>query len=108
MSIDLNSRLGNYVGVTTIAHRTVEGTKYLTALYGAYNAMGLIGSECNGIVVLDDTNRQVVLDEHCKTGSGWCGPTRAQWKEFGRIAALDDDAFVEFCLNHSRYRGVLA
>jgi hypothetical protein len=36
--------------------------RYRLALYNAYNACGLIGTEYNGIVVLDDKDRCVVVD----------------------------------------------
>lgn len=73
-------------------------------LYGAYNALGLIGSEKNGIAILDETLMQVVLDEHCCESSGYYGPSKEQVDEFNRIANLSESEFVEFVNSHPRTR----
>lgn len=73
-------------------------------LYGAYNAMGLIGSEKNGIAILDETLMRVVLDEHCREDSGYYGPTENQVAEFNKIVNLEQDDFIEFVNNHPRTR----
>lgn len=52
--------------------KTVEyegGQKLRFIIYGAYNAMGLIGSECNGIAILNENARDIVADEIGKTSS---------------------------------------
>ena len=54
----LTPTLGPYMGIL----RDEKRGRYRLALYCAYNAGGLIGSEYNGIVVLDDTNKCVVAD----------------------------------------------
>ena len=54
----LTPRLGPYMGIL----RDEKRGRYRLALYCAYNAGGLIGSEYNGIVVLDDKNKCVVAD----------------------------------------------
>ena len=54
----LTPRLGPYMGIL----RDEKRGRYRLALYCAYNAGGLIGSEYNGIVVLDDKDRCVVVD----------------------------------------------
>ena len=54
----LTPRLGPYMGIL----RDEKRGRYQLALYCAYNAGGLIGSEYNGIVVLDDKDRCVVVD----------------------------------------------
>lgn len=54
----LTPRLGPYMGIL----RDEKRGRYRLALYCAYNAGGLIGSEYNGIVVLDDKDHCVVAD----------------------------------------------
>jgi hypothetical protein len=104
MSIDLNKKIGPYVGLSKDETRKFPKLKVRIILYGAYNAMGLIGSECNGIVILNDTKRQVVLDEHCRISSGWFGPDNSQIAEFNRIMALSEADLIVFCRSHKRYR----
>ncbi len=98
----------NDVGPYTMIRRNETiafgNRKFILLLYGAYNAMGLIGSECNGIAVLDENLRLVVLDEHCKEASGYFGASERQTKEFDRLKALSADEFVAFCNAHPRLR----
>lgn len=54
----LTPTLGPYMGIL----RDEKRGRYRLALYCAYNAGGLIGSEYNGIVVLDDKNMCIVAD----------------------------------------------
>ena len=65
--------------------------------YQAYNAFGLIGSECNGVAVLDEDTKQVLCDEINKESTGYFGVSMAQvdwaktlssgmkWGEFRRF-----------------------
>jgi len=73
-------------------------------LYGAYNAMGLIGTENNGIAVLDEDRMQVVLDGHCPQETGAYGPSDDQMVEWRRICRMEDSVFVEFCNSHPMLR----
>jgi hypothetical protein len=77
---------------------------FRVVLYGAYNAMGLIGTEHNGIAVLDEDRMQVVLDGHFRQDSGAYGPTRSQAEEMDRICGLSAGEFVEFCNSHDTSR----
>lgn len=54
----LTPRLGPYMGIT----RDEKRGRYRLVMYNAYNAFGLIGTEFNGIAVLDDKRRQVLCD----------------------------------------------
>jgi hypothetical protein len=45
------------------------GQKLRFIVYGAYNAMGLIGTESNGVAILNENELNVVADEIGKTGS---------------------------------------
>jgi hypothetical protein len=80
------------------------GRKFRIVLYGAYNAKGLIGSECNGICILDDDLLNVVLDEHGKEETGYFGPSEQQLEEYERLLVLPTSAFVEFVNSHPRTR----
>lgn len=63
------NRIGNYhYADGALRRRTVGGIDYLVGIAGAYNAFGLIGSEHNGIFVLDDTNKNVILDQDTPEG----------------------------------------
>jgi hypothetical protein len=77
---------------------------FTVVISGAFDA-GIIGSEFNGIVVLDDDHRAVVLDQHLRASSGYHGPTEAQKAEFERIKGMDWGTFSRFCKGHPRYRG---
>lgn len=59
--------------------------RFLT--YGAYNAFGLIGSEKNGVAVLDEDNKAVVCDELYKEDSGYFGVSLEQRQRFEDLAA---------------------
>lgn len=61
-------KVGPYEAVT---HDHVRGDGYRILISGAYNAMGLIGLEYNGIVVLDERELQVVTDCVGRQASGW-------------------------------------
>lgn len=66
-----------------------EGGRTMTVVAAsAYNAGGLIGSEYNGIVVIDADNSSVVLRNHLRSASGASGPTREQREEFDRVANM--------------------
>ena len=56
--------VGQYTMVAKDQSLKFGNRSFRVLLYGAYNAMGLIGTEKNGIAVLDEDRRQVVLDGH--------------------------------------------
>lgn len=81
----------------------VEHT-FVLVLYGAFDAYGLIGPECNGIAVLSVDDGQVVLDEHYKETTGYFGPSERQKEEFDRLMGLGAEEFIRFCRTHPRTR----
>lgn len=83
-----------------------KGTKrrFRLLLYGAYNAFGLIGPECNGIAVLDEDKRQVVADEIAKLSSGYFGSSSRQSEEFDRLVGADWKTFREIVNSSPRVR----
>lgn len=111
MSINLDNRIlagqnCGYVGIER-KHTMVfceNGRSFDIALYGAYDAFGLIGPENNGIVIFDNDNHRVVLDQHCQIGTGWFGPSQKQVDEQIRIMEMKWPAFAEFVNNNKRTR----
>jgi hypothetical protein len=79
---------------------------FIVGIANAYNAFGLIGSEHNGIAVLDEDNRCVVLDQHERNNSGWCEPPANQRNALRSICSMSWSAFKAFCEGHPRFRGV--
>lgn len=77
---------------------------FLIGTYQAFNAMGLIGPEKNGIFVLDDTRHLVILDEHLIQSSGYFGASKEQFAEVRRISKLNWKAFKTFVNSHPRHR----
>lgn len=98
--------IGPYTGISreTMLEFPEVGRKFRLAIYAAFNAYGLIGSESNGIVLLDEDKRMVVLDEHFQEPSGYFGPTIRQIDEFERITKLDWKEFCEFVSQNPRSR----
>ncbi len=86
------------------SYRTHKRGKYIVGIADAYNAMGLIGPELNGIFVLDDKEKQVVLDCECPQQSGYFGPNKAQYDRLSAILLMTDDEFQTFINNHERTR----
>lgn len=105
MSIGIANRIGNYHYANGALRRLqIDGTSYVIGIAGAYNAFGLIGSEHNGIFILDDDAKRVVLDQHLPIDSGYHGPSSEQRTELERICDLPTPAFRNFIRNHERSR----
>jgi len=81
-----------------------KGRVFRIATYQAYNAMGLIGSECNGIVLLDETNRQVVFDELANEPSGWGGLRKKVFDIVDGMAKMSWSAFRKSVNSNERLR----
>jgi hypothetical protein len=77
---------------------------FTIVIYGAYNAMGLIGTEKNGIAILDETRKQVLLDEHQPTNSGYFTPTDRQQRGFDELVGANWEVFQSFVNHHDRAR----
>lgn len=74
-------------------------------LYGAFNAMGLIGSECNGILILDEDKTRVLADEIAIEGSGYFGPSMKQVAVFKELTEeMNWPQFRTFINSHARTR----
>lgn len=93
-----------FVGITRDAGRKVGDIVFRVFVYTAYNALGLIGPECNGLAVCNESAMDIVLDEHARANSGYFGPSREQLAEFERVCRLPDDEFLAFINGHRRSR----
>lgn len=78
--------------------------KFRVITYQAYNALGLIGSECNGVAILDEDKKLVLCDEILKQDTGWFGASDAQVAEATRICFLPWKEFQAFVNTHPRTR----
>jgi hypothetical protein len=96
--------VGQYEMVSRDLTRTCGNRTLRIVLYGAYNALGLIGPEGNGIAILDEDERNVILDEHCKEDTGYFGPSRRQILEYARIMDMTDEQLEDFIMEHPRTR----
>lgn len=105
MSNGIANRIGNYhYADGALRRRHVDGIDYLIGIAGAYNAFGLIGSEHNGIFVLDDTNKAVVLDRDTPQSSGYHGPSQAQWDRLKHFCTCDEGDFIDLIQHNPRSR----
>jgi hypothetical protein len=96
---------GPYIGISRDGKRTFENGRTIRFLiYGAYNAGGLMGSECNGILILDEDNKRVLADEICKEQSGYFGPSEHQIKSWGIFMICDWETLCDIVNNSNRAR----
>ena len=104
----VSNNVGPYTGVEldvpTVFDTPTGPRKFRLITYQAFNAMGLIGSECNGVAILDEDNMAVVCDEIEKQSSGWCGASVAQKNKLQELCKMSWTEFQEFVNNHSRTR----
>jgi hypothetical protein len=97
-------QVGNYMHQGDLFKRRAGKDVFIVGFATAYNALGLIGSERNGIFVLNETKRDVVLDEHLRVDSGWCGPRPKHRHELKRLEDLPDEEFLAWIKIHPRAR----
>lgn len=93
--------MGPLLGIThrrEVCH-TIGGEKrkFSVVVSAAYNAYGLIGPERNGVAVLDEDNKTVLLDRHACQLSGYYGPSLRQIEEWKRVCEMSAESFVRFC-----------
>lgn len=105
MSNGIANRIGNYHHADgAVRRRTVKGIDYIVGIAGAYNAFGLIGSEHNGLFVLDDTNKAVIFDRDTEISSGYHGPSQGQWDRLKELMTCSEAAFLEAAHTNARSR----
>ena len=103
---NIDGRIGqfHYNPAHAPVDRIISGVTYKVGIATALNAFGLIGTEYNGIFVLDDTHKAVVLDNHLIGAAGGFGPYGNQKAEFDRLLALPDADFLAFIRSHPNTR----
>ncbi len=100
-----NPKVGPYMGIQADEVKTLDdGRRFRIILYGAYNAMGLIGSECNGIAILDEDQRLVLCDGIAQMDTGYFGASQGQRGVHDLLVGMNDSAFVAFVNTHPRSR----
>jgi hypothetical protein len=100
----MNATILPSVGPYTFVSADVTRGRYRLVVYGAYNAFGLIGSEKNGIAVLDDEDRCVVADELFIADSGYFGPSKAQVEGLRRLLTCSPKDFCKIVNSSGRNR----
>ena len=99
-----SSTIGPFERVTGDKIREVGQEKYRILLYGAYNAMGLVGGESNGIAVLSEDRNNVVCDElYCEPGKG-TGKSANQTEMFNKLLACTEAEFRSIVNESARSR----
>jgi len=78
-----------YYNVEHSVKFTTGGVEFQIFVANGYNAGGLIGTECNGIVLVDLTKRGVIFDEWKRLGGCSMGSTPAQNLELERIVNMN-------------------
>ena len=90
-----NKRVGPFMGVDFDKTVTHGDRTFRVITYQAYNALGLIGSENNGVAILDEDKKEVIIDMIAVSHSGYYGVTTKQNEEAERIAGLSWESLVE-------------
>ncbi|MBI6727234.1 hypothetical protein YA0089_26830 [Pseudomonas viridiflava] len=97
---------GPYTGVTSIGDRDF-GThgKFRVMIYAAFNAMGLIGPEMNGVAVAQELDKfDVIFDGGAQTDSGYFGASATQLQLFDDLMAADWEQFRTLVNQQKRLR----
>lgn len=105
MSTQSLKNVGPYTWVSRDVTRTDKGRgSYRLIVYGAFNAYGLIGSEINGIAVLDENEKRVLCDQIAQADSGYFGPSENQLKTLVDLVSMPWADFARFINDHPRTR----
>ena len=87
-----------------IEFETPDPRKFKVFIYLALNACGLIGSECNGVGIMDEDSREVLCDEMEKQESGYCGASPEQVRLAKELVESDWHTFRMIINNSGRNR----
>jgi hypothetical protein len=98
----LNKGPYHYGSENDIFEKKFGDRTFTVVLSNAYNAGGIIGSEYNGIAILDENNRQVVLDRQLENRGFFGSDAR---KEFDAIKDMTWEHFTKYVRKAPRYRG---
>lgn len=91
-----SKQVGPFMGVRDDFQRQYGKRHLRIVSYQAYNAMGLIGPEQNGVAILDEDRRCVITDRLGQEDSGYFGVSRAQSVLAERLRDLPDDDFATY------------
>lgn len=109
--LDFSKQVGPFVGVAFDQQIEFIGKKstrvFRVVAYQAYNANGLIGSEFNGVAVLNENERNVVCDCIGQCASGYFGVSAGQLQIAKDLCELPWPEFRDFLNNHPRHRYIL-
>lgn len=92
----------HYTSEDDIFEKKFGDRTFTVVLSNAYNAGGIIGSEYNGIAILDENYRQVVLDRQHENRGFFGSNVR---KEFDAIKEMTWEQFTQYVRQAPRYRG---
>jgi hypothetical protein len=92
------------VGPYTWVSKDVTRGRYRLVVYGAFNAFGLIGSEHNGIAVLDNVDMCVVADKLFCADSGYFGPSASQMRGLQHLLTCSPKDFCNTINSSGRNR----
>jgi hypothetical protein len=103
--MDLTNNIMPYMGCSNdgyIAFMVGDDKRtFRVFTYSAYNAHGLIGSEYNGIAIMDEDAHQVLCDNIARAASGYYGVTQEQADQLGDLREMSWHQFCEF-INHNQ------
>ena len=80
---------------------TTGGHSFFACVHGGYNAMGLIGTEANGVALVSLTKKTLVFAEHMRRGMG-LDYRKEKAAEARRIAEMTADELREFLDSNPR------
>ena len=98
------NKVAQFEGVTEDKTITLGGRTFRVLLYSALNANGLIGPEFNGIAILDEDDKKVVVDNIEKQESGYFGPSEKQKAKFEEICKMNFEQLQNFVYSSDRCR----
>lgn len=94
--------VGPYMYVTADTCR-LDGHRLV--MYGALNAFGLIGSEHNGIAVLDEINKKRLADNLGRAHSGWYpgfgGPSPSLLAFYDTLLKMSTQSLLNLIEDHN-------
>lgn len=91
-------------GIRTLTSPDGSTHHFRIFTYQAYNALGLIGSEKNGICIANEDKKFIICDEIGRESSGWLGASSFQLKTWNNLLNCPDSEFIELISSHPRLR----
>jgi hypothetical protein len=82
-----------------------DGQVVRVITYQAYNAMGLIGSEYNGVAVLLEEPPRVLTDGLKRSASGYNGVSAAAWRLANHLISCPEHELYHTVVDSENYRG---